>query len=260
MSAEESTKLKSSIGHHSDYIWETKVVLEECAEVDSYDELRRRVVEDNILNKGSEDYRKKMLGEIRRRSGIGNNEIGETALIQLANSPSVSESVLEWIIYYHYSQDSLVKTLTQEFLYPKYESGILSVSRDDVVEFIDSLEDEYPEVEGWTENTKEDAASHYLTALKKFGILEGKQNKQFRHIYAPDEAVAYVLYSLFDEGLSSIDEVVSSDEWLLLFLEDEEVRDRIMDISPTYVEYEKRGSVERLEPKYDSLKEVVDDF
>ena len=260
MMSAEQPELSSSIGHHSDYIWETKVVLEECSKVETYDELRERVQEDNILNKGSEDYRRKMLGEIRRRTGIGKNEIGDNALIKVINSPSVSDGVKDWIIYYHYSQDSLVKLLTGEFLYPKYESGILSVSRDDVIEFIDGLENEYPEVKEWTENTKQKVASHYLAALKNFGILEGKQKKEFKYIRAPNEVVAYVLYRLFDEGLSGVDEVVSSDEWRLLFLDEEETRERIMDISPTYVEYEKRGSVERLEPKYDSLKEVVDDF
>lgn len=255
----EDESLKSSIGHHSTYIWETKVVLGEYSEVESYEELKRRVVEDNILNKGSEEYRRRMLTEISMRCGLNKEEYEETALVKAMNS-DLPDSLKDWILYYQYSKDSTVRLLTQEFLYPKHKRGAISVSKKEVLEFLGSIEEEYPEIGEWTESTKDGVAKHYLSALKNFGILEGRQDKEFQYIRPPDRLVAYVLYTLFDRGLNTAEEIVENDEWKLLFLEGDEVRDRINDITPEYIVYERRGSVERLEPKYDSLKECIDDF
>jgi hypothetical protein len=252
-------ELKSSIGHHSTYIWETKRVLQEYTDVESYEELKERVVVDNILNKGSEEYRRRMLSEIAMRCDLDRDEYEETALIKAINS-SIPDSLKDWILYYQYSKDNTVRLVTQDFLYRKYKQGILSVSKKDVIDFLDSIEEDHPEVGEWTEHTKDEVAKHYLTALKNFGVLEGSKKKEFQYIHPPDRLIAYILYSLFERGLTTADGVIKDDDWKILLLGEDEVRNRINDITPEYVGYEKRGSVERLEPKYDSIKECVDDF
>jgi hypothetical protein len=251
--------LSSSIGHHGAYIWETKRIFDEYVDCESIDDVRNRVVEDNILNKSSERYRKSIFEEVIRRYIPNRDQYEETPLITLITGP-VSELVQDWALYYEYSNDDLVRTLTQEFLYPKYQKGALSIDKSDIVPFLNKLEEEHPEIEDWSEQTREQVSKHYLAALKNFDLLEGQQTKEFKYVYPPDEIVAYVLYTLFQQDMTTADEIVNHREWRLLLLDPEDVRQRLQDLSPEYIRYEKRGNVERIEPKFASLSEVIDEF
>lgn len=251
--------LSSSIAHHGAYIWETKRVLETYIETESYDAVEEAVLEENLLRKSSESYRRGILREITRRYDIDEDGYTETPLVRVFKRP-IGESVQEWILYYEFSQEPVVTLLTTEFLYPNFHGGALTLRKDDVVEFINELEDDYPVISSWSENTRLRVAEHYLAAVKNFGLLEGSKEKEFKYIYPPDELILYVLYSLFEQDVTTADAVVEHPDWKLLLLTPEEVRDRIQDVSPTHVTYEKRGSVERLEPVYESLRGCVDEF
>lgn len=251
--------LSSSIAHHGAYIWETKRVLETYIETESYDAVEEAVLEENLLRKSSESYRRGILREITRRYDIDEDGYTETPLVRVFKRP-IAESVQEWILYYEFSQEPVVTLLTTEFLYPSFHGGALTLRKDDVVEFINESEDDFPVISSWSENTRLRVAEHYLAAVKNFGLLEGSKEKEFKYIYPPDELILYVLYSLFEQDVTTADAVVEHPDWKLLLLTPEEVRDRIQDVSPTHVTYEKRGSVERLEPVYESLRGCVDEF
>ena len=247
------------MAHHGAYIWETKRVIETYIEAESFEAVQKAVMEDNLLRKSSETYRKGILKEIVRRYGIDTNGFTETPLIRAFRRP-IDDSIREWILYYEFSQEPIVTLLTTEFLYPSYHKGILSLRKDDVLDFIVEQEDEFEVIASWSENTRLRVAEHYLAAMKNFGMLEGSTEKEFSYVYPPDELVTYVLYTLFDRGHQNAEEIVQHAHWKLLLLEEADVRERLRGISPARVTYEKRGSVERLDPRYDSLMECVDEF
>lgn len=251
--------LTSSIAHHGAYIWETKRVLETYIETESYSAVEEAVLEENLLRKSSESYRKGILGEIARRYELDKNGYAETPLVRVFERP-VAESLQEWVLYYEFSQEPVVRLITSEFLYPSFHSGVLALQKEDVVEFIDESEDDFPVIESWSDNTRLRVAEHYLAAMKNFGLLEGSQQKEFKYIYPPNELIVYVLYSLFEQDVTTAGAVVEHPDWKLLLMTPEEVRDRLQEISPTHVTYEKRGSVERLEPVYNSLRRCIDEF
>lgn len=259
MTPKSANGLSASIGRHGAYIWETKRILESYIETQDYDAVKEAVLEENLLRKGSERYREDILTEIAARYSIDKQKYTETPLIRVFKQP-VGESIQEWVLYYEFSQDPLVSLLTTEFLYPEFHKGTLSVRKEDVIGFLDQSESEYPVIESWSENTSLSVAEHYLAAMKNFGLLEGSTQKEFRYVYLPEQVVLYVLYSLFEDGTTTAEEVVEHQAWKLLLMDTEDVRDRLHDVSPLHVRYEKRGSVERLEPKYESLKGCIDEF
>ena len=252
-------ELSSSIGHHGAYIWETKRILETYVETQNYDAVREAVLEDNLLRKDSDSYRESILSEIARRYGIDKNGYTETPLIRVFKQP-ISDSLREWILYYEFSQEPVVRLLTTELLFPKFDSGALFIEKTDVVQFIQGIESEYPSIRSWSENTRRRVAEHYLAAMKNFGLLEGSQRKEFRYVFVPDELVLYVLYSLFERNITTASAVVEHRDWKLLLMTTEDVRQRLRDLSPSHVQYEKRGNVERLNPTYESLEECIDEF
>lgn len=252
-------ELSSSIGHHGAYIWETKRILETYIETEDYSAVKEAVLEDNLLRKSSDSYREGILSEIARRYDLDKDGYTETPLIRVFKRP-VSESIQEWILYYEFSQEPLVKLLTAEFLYPNFHSGVLALKKEDVVEFIKDIEPNFPSVNSWSENTQTRVAEHYLAAMKNFGLLEGDAEKEFKYVYPPDELILYVLYALFEEGVTTADAVIEHPDWKLLLLTPDDVQERVQGVSPSHIQYEKRGSVERLEPRYESLMGCVDEF
>lgn len=255
----DNSNLSASIGRHGAYIWETKRILEKYVKDECYDAVKEAVLEENLLRKGSERYREDILAEIVSRYNIDKSGYTETPLVRAFKFP-ITESVTDWLIYYEFSQDKLVYYLTTEFLYSQFHKGALSIKKEHVIQFLEDSTEDYSVVESWSDNTKLSVAEHYLAAMKNFGLMEGNTTKEFQYVYPPNELVLYVLYSLFDQGVTTSKEVIEHPDWKLLLLSPEDVRDRLQDVSPSHVQYEKRGSVERLEPKYDSLMRCVDEF
>lgn len=256
---EQDTSLDPKIAHHSTYINETKRILRAYVDCESYDELERMVVEDNILNKNTDEYRTNILREVTRRHIPSKEEYTETPLIRIL-SADVQSDVADWCLYYEFAQDPFIRLVTIEFLYPEFERGTLSVQAEDIVTFIESIKDEYADLRDRSESTINEAATKYLTALRNFGLLEGTQRKEFAVTYVPDETVAYVVYRLFGDEATSASDVIEHEDWKLFLMDESEVQRRIRDISPQYIHYEKRGSTERLRMKYDTIDELIDAF
>ncbi|WP_336364926.1 BrxA family protein [Halalkalicoccus salilacus] len=251
--------LDPKIAHHSTYIDETKRILRTYVECGSYDELERQVVEGNILNKNTDEYRTNILREVTRRHIPGKEEYTDTPLMQVVTA-DVRSDVADWCLYYEFAQDPFIRLVTTDFLYPEFERGTLSVQAVDIVEFIESIQEDYTDLRDRSESTINEAATKYLTALRNFGLLEGTQRKEFAVTYVPNETIAYVVYRLFKKGMNSASEIIEHEDWKLFLMNESEVQRRLHDISPQYVNYEKRGSTERLVRKYDTMEELIDAF
>lgn len=256
---ENEESLDPKIAHHSTYIDETKRILQTYVECGSYEELERRVVEGNILNKNTDEYRTNILREVTRRHIPNKEEYTETPLMQVITS-EVRSDVIDWCLYYEFAQDPFIRLVTTDFLYPEFERGTLSVQAVDIVEFIESIQENYADLRDRSESTINEAATKYLTALRNFGLLEGTQRKEFAVTYIPDETIAYVVYRLFQKDVNSASEIIEHDDWKLFLMNESEVQRRIRDISPQYVNYEKRGSTQRLVRKHDSMEDLIDAF
>jgi len=251
--------LDPKIAHHSTYIDETKTILSTYSECESYEELERQVVEGNILNKNTDEYRTNILREVTRRHIPDKKEYTETPLMQVVTA-GVRNDVVDWCLYYEFAQDPFIYLITADFLYPEFERGTLAVQAVDIVEFIESIQENYVDLRERSESTINEAATKYLTSLRNFGLLEGTQRKEFAVTYIPDETIAYVVYRLFQNGANSASEIIEHEDWKLFLMNESEVQRRIRDISPQYVTYEKRGSTERLVRKYDSMEDLIDAF
>lgn len=256
---DQATSLDPKIAHHSTYIDETKRILQSYTECESYEELERMVVEDNILNKNTDEYRTNILREVTRRHIPNKGDYTETPLMRIL-SADVRSDVADWCLYYEFAQDPFIRLITIEFLYSEFQRGTLSIQAEDIVTFINSIKDDYADLRDRSDSTINEAATKYLTSLRNFGLLEGTQRKEFAVTYIPDETIAYVVYRLFDEEATSASEVIEHDDWKLFLMDESEVQRRIRDISPQYINYEKRGSTERLRMKYDTIDELIDAF
>lgn len=252
-------ELDPKIAHHGAYIEETKRLLRTYVDCESYAELKHRVVEENLLNKDTDYYRKNILREVTRRYIPDTESYTVTPLMRVLTA-DVREDVVDWCLYYEFARDPFIRLVTEQYLYPEFERGALTVQAEDIVTFLESIQDDYTGLGDRTPTTIEEAATKYLAALKNFGLLDGSQRKEFAVTYIPDETIAYVIYRLFEQDVTTATSVINHDDWTLFLMDAAEVRRRIQDISPTYVTYEKRGSTERLVADYETPEALINAF
>lgn len=250
---------KSRIGHHSSYISETKTILNEYSEIKNYDALVEKIIYDNILNKASESYRRSILNEITRRYIPSRKKYEETPLIKVLKS-DLPERKKKWILYYEFCEDKLVYKLVTDLLFSKYKKKNYSINKDEVIDYLDELSQDHEEIKGWSENTIQHIAEHFLSAVKNFGLLEGSTRKKFKYLSPPKELISYVLYSIRETGVDTTKEIINHDDWKLFMMDKGNVRDKMRKISPGYINYEKRGNVEQIDFNYESLEECIDEF
>lgn len=259
MKDSDNEEFDSWIAHNTTYIDETKKILNEYVEHQSYQRLKKHVQEENLLNKQTSKYRRDVLREVSRLYIPSTEEFIETPLMRALNT-SIDDSVNDWLIYYEFSQNNLLYTLTTEFLYPQYEAGTMYIKADDVQAFLKKLGEDHPEIKEWSQSTIEETSTKYLSALKNFGLLEGVQKKEFAVFYVPDEVIAYVFYQIINDSVPTVDDIIGHSDWQLFLFDQSEVRRRLEGISPRYIRYERRGSTERIEPEFDDIWGVIDEF
>lgn len=252
-------KLDSWIAHNTTYIEETKQILAEYVEHQSFEQLEERVREDNILNKQTSKYRQDVLREVSRLYIPSKEEFVETPLMRAITS-DIDDAIKDWLIYYEFSRNNLLYTLTTEFLYPEYAGGTMYIEAGDIQAFLRRLSEDHPEINEWSQSTIEETSTKYLSALKNFGILKGVQRKEFAVFYVPDEAIAYVFYQIIGDRQPTVKEIVSHPDWRLFLFDEDEVKRRLEGISPRYIRYERRGSTERIQPEFDNIWEAIDEF
>ncbi len=255
-STESTDSLDPKIAHHSTYIDETKRILDTYIESGSYRDLERQVIEENILNKKTNEYRKNVLREVTRRHIADTDEFAVTPLMRIVTG-NLRSDVVDWCLYYEFAQDPFIRRVTTDYLYPEFERGTLNLNASDIVEFLRAIEDDHEKLQSRSEATINEAATKYLTSLRNFGLLEGRQQKEFAVTYIPDETIAYVVYQLAGRGVTAASEVIEHDNWKLFLMDESTVRRRIRDIDSRYMTYEKRGSTERLVREYDTAEELI---
>jgi len=249
--------LKSTIAHHSSYIPETKKILKEYSELKSYEKLRNKVFVENMLNKSSESYRKMLFNEVLRRYMPKKDVYEKTPLMKILDSDLI-DTKKDWFIYYEFCKDPLIYEIVTSLIYQRYDEGMSGINNENVIEFVNKLKEDYPEVKDWSESTVLHIGQQLLAALKNFGILEGSKRKKFKYLSPPRELIVYVIYSIREDGVELTSDIMDHDDWRLLMLDKGRLRSRLREIAPEHIIYEKRGSVEQIDFKYENLEECVD--
>lgn len=115
-----------------------------------------------------------------------------TVLLKEAISPN-SLYLLFWNASFN---NDLLNLLNHAVFFPAFYSGRITVKQDEVSACIGELRASESVIQGWSDSTIEITASKYLTLLKKFGLMEGGQNKTIVHPYLDDMMLMLFIYWL----------------------------------------------------------------
>jgi hypothetical protein len=237
---------------------ETYQVMAQIAQGNSLENVRRQIIEDNLLGKKSERSRQNTWANIYFRY-FSHRDEGFINLLAKTITSSIPEEAKRLILFFEFAQaDPLIKDITTQLLYVLYQEGRSIVTIQDVIEWMEKISLDHPEILDWASQTRERIVQHYLSLTRVFGLLEGSKHKSFTKPYVPLSAFLWMLYRLRDQGLSS-KAIIESDEFKLFFMSQNDVVYLLNEATNSgYLSFRSAGDIYDLSFNDGTLAEVMD--
>jgi len=191
---------------------------------------RHAVIEENLLGRATRAARSKAWKELAPRYGVDGAALLFRAFLD-ENRGTSSEKDRALVAYLLFAlNDRLVCDLGVDWLYQYLRAAPAELRTADVIGFLNAREHAHPEIAGWSPSSRENIASHYLSALKEFGLARGAQKKVSVRPSPGTPPVRFLLRALLLSGQSPLAAVQSPLSRLLGLSLDETV-DRLFGLN-----------------------------
>lgn len=171
---------------------------------------RSAVIEENVLSRRTRAAREKTWKELAARYGIDEaSPLFRAYRGEYDRAASGTDRSLTTYLLFAL-RDSLVRDLGTAWLYDYLRSAPAELRSGDVLAFISAREATHPEVGGWSASSRDNIASHYLSALKEFGLARGAQRKVSVRPSPGAAPVRFLLRALMLSGASNVAAVQST--------------------------------------------------
>ena len=171
-----------------------------------------------------------------------------TALLAQKSARGTHDPEFTSLLYLLYAlRDRLTYDFVTSVVWQKGHRGRPVVARNDVLDLLTSAAHEQPQIDRWSESTRVKLAGSVLTALRDFGVLEGKQKKFLVQPQLPLSTAAALLRILVAEGCRGR-RVLEDHTWRLFLITEAEVAQLLARLAREgTIRFEKTGTTVVLE-------------
>jgi hypothetical protein len=222
------------------------------------DSARNAVIRDNILAKRTYQTRKRCWAVLHSRYFPNKFADGHLNPIIAIYKTNASETMKRGVLYYHFAtSDLFTYEVTTRLIYSLIHKGFTNISPRIIDDFLDSRAESHPEINSWSYQTRKSLISHYLSALRDFGILEGKARKRVQRPIVEEALFLYVATVLRDCGKSSRD-ILASNDFKLFLLTPAEVEIRFVEAYRNKrIEFKKSGKIISLKFPWETIHDYI---
>ena len=129
------------------------------------------------------------------------------------------------MLYLHYAlRDRLSFDFVTKVLWERWLNKQLVVITEDVKSVLDRASDSQPQIERWSQITRDRLCQSIIAALRDFGLLTGIQKKCIQHPMLPLSTAEHMLRILIAEGVRGMD-IIRNESWRLFLYQEHEVSD-----------------------------------
>ncbi len=219
-----------------------------------HDEVREKIVRDNILAYNTSDARTRVFSAVKR--SFLNFETKWRKKVFLDTLNTVNENAKREILLYRLCRKSFTTyRLTLKVLFPAYKDGMEYFEKEIIIGGKKKKKESTKSVRGWTEGTLNKIATKYLTTMKKFKYLEGSKKKKIKYFSPQLESFTYALYDLLDRGKPPR-KIIGSDRFKLFMLQESDVMDYLERAGNAgHIKFGQAGDVYEIHPT-GSIKEL----
>lgn len=196
----------------------------------SVDEIRQQVLRGALLSQRSSENRKRIWTSIQQRYIVDDADWLTSLLANECAAGPHSRTFVSLLYLLYALRDRLTFNFVTDVLWPKGYQGRPVISRDDVLDLLNHAAPSEAQIERWTESTRIKLAGSILTALRDFGLLEGKQKKVLVRPILSLTTAETLLRILIMEGCRGR-EVLQNTTWRLFLLTEAEVASTLAKLS-----------------------------
>lgn len=213
----------------------------------SVTDVREQVFSGELLSQRSAFNRKQIWTSIQLRYIVEEADWLTSLLANECARDPHSHRFISLLYLLYALRDHLTFNFVTDVLWPKGHQGRPFVSRDDVLDLLNQASPTESQIERWTEGTRIKLAGSILTALRDFGLLEGKQKKFLVRPSLPLTTAEALLRILITEGCRGR-EVLQNTTWRLFLLTEADVASTLAKLSQDgRIRFEKAGATVVLE-------------
>lgn len=214
-----------------------------------------KIRELNIFGKASRSRIEDILLIFQQRYLTDSDTTAALSFLVKSNIPN--ESLYPILLFYSAKADPLLHDTVTKILWDYVQQGYRSISVEDVKRHLYIWVGEGKTTSSWSESTVTNAAQHLLATLRDFGLLEGAAKKQIAPFFLPNDAFAFIAFSLYQDGLLG-EALVKTPEWQLFLLPEQSVERFFLEAHQDgLLEYHAAGSVVRIEFPASTLAEYA---
>lgn len=210
-------------------------------------DVRDKVLHGTLLNQRSTYNRKRIWTSVQTRYLVEGADWLTALLVEKSVQGSHDPEFVALLYLLYALRDRLTYDVITQVLCSKSPDGRAVVSRNDVLDLLNHAAAQQPQIERWSEATRIKLAGSILTALRDFGVLQGKQKKVLLQPPLPLSAAAALVRLLVAEGRRG-KQVLQDSTWRLFLLSEANVSQVLGKLAQAgVIRFEKAGSTVVLE-------------
>jgi hypothetical protein len=240
---------------------EANTLFSYLAKGNSLNSTKQAVFQDNIFVKKTHQTRKRCWEILHSRYFPQEQDLEQIHPIIALFRTKTSEKIKQGVLYYHFAISDLFSyEVTTELIFDLYRRGLTNIAPRNIHEFLDSKRKVHPEINRWSPQTRLSLVSHYLSAMRDFGILEGKNQKRVHRPTVEEDLFLYILTYLRDCEKSP-KAILVNEDFKLFLLSQQEVESKLLEAQKDgRIKFQKAGHIVSLELPWRSILEYIENI
>lgn len=238
------------------FLDEFKIILSNWQDNKTIEENFKIFEKRDFFGKLTDSWNKEVLSHIKRR--FFNNSINQFTYLRKALKIFKDNKVNNYLIYIYLGwSDPLFRIFLTDFVFEAYKKHRAFITTKEVIDFIENLPDVPSNPRYTTHEMRRKVAGGLLSTCKDFGILEGHTKKRFLTIIIPDEVLAYLLYWLKENCITS-KQIIENFSWKFFLLETNEIENLLLRAHDLkLIIFHQVGDIYRIDWLFNDLEEVL---
>jgi hypothetical protein len=242
---------KADLQRVGSLINESFIVLTEYDRVKDWQQVKEKVISQNLLNKQSSRTIQGILAAIHKRFFRDHKFLPSAELLAKAITKDIPRNAKIQLLYpYICESDHLIKNIISNFVANKISQSQLILTKNDILEFLEKEEETHPELKKWSDYLKGRWIRGFLAFLRDFNIMEKAPSNRLIKPSLRIETFTFFMLGLLDKK-SNTKEVLKNEIWHLYFLNDAEIENYLVEVQARgWIYYLRTGEILELRSKY----------
>jgi sulfur relay (sulfurtransferase) DsrC/TusE family protein len=247
----ENVVYKADLQRVGSLINESFIVLTEYDKVKDWQQVKEKIISQNLLNKQSNQTIKGILIAIHKRFFRNYEFLPSVELLAKAITKNISKIIKIQLLYpYICESDNLIKNMMLNLVANKINQSQIILTKNEILEFLEKEQKTHPELKKWSNYLKGRWTRGFLAFLRDFNVMEKAPSNKLVKPSLRTETFMFFMLGLLDKKMN-IKDVLKNEIWRLYFLKNAEIEHFLVETQARgWIYYSRVGEIIELQPKY----------